>query len=272
MYELMGKTILVTGASSGFGEALARMCAREGARLVLCARRIERLNRLAEELRAAHQTEVLPIFLDVSDRTAVGTALGNLPEPFSSVDVLVNNAGLALDLAPLQEGDPQDWERMLRTNVEGMLWVTRAIVPGMLERGRGDIVNICSTAGHEAYPGAAVYCASKHAVDALTKGLRMDLVATPLRVHQISPAAAETEFSFIRFKGDRKRADQVYQGMQPLRAEDVAEAILWAIARPSHVQIGDIILYPTCQASATLVHRQTLSQQPPDGIWPLPES
>jgi NADP-dependent 3-hydroxy acid dehydrogenase YdfG len=270
MYELMGKTVLITGASSGFGEALARMCAREGARLILCARRIERLNRLAEELRAAHQAEVLPIFLDVSDRTAVGTALGNLPQPFCAVDVLVNNAGLARELSPLQEGDPQDWERMLRTNVEGLLWVTRALLPSMLDRGHGDIVNVCSTAGHEAYPGAAVYCASKHAVDALTKGLRMDLVATPLRVHQISPAAARTEFSLVRFNGDKERADEVYRGMDPLRAEDVAEAILWALTRPAHVQIGDLVLYPTSQASATLVHRRDAPQANGD-VWSLPE-
>jgi len=271
MFDLIGKTVLITGASSGFGEALARLCAREGARLVLCARREGRLERLAEDLRESHETEVLLLPLDVTDAVAVRQALGSLPEAFAKVDVLVNNAGLSLGLTPLQEGEPDDWERMLRTNVEGLLRVTRAVVPGMVERGRGDIVNVSSIAGHDVYPGGAVYCASKHAVDAITRGLRMDLVATPLRVHQISPGFAETEFSVVRFKGDKNRADKVYEGMQPLTADDVAESILWMITRPAHIQVGDLVLWPTAQASPTLVHRAFEPDPTPSSIWDISE-
>ncbi|MEN9353138.1 MAG: hypothetical protein RL318_463 [Fibrobacterota bacterium] len=271
MFDLIGRTVLITGASSGFGEALARLCAREGARLVLCARREGRLARLAEDLREAHETEVLLLPLDVTDSAAVTTTLASLPEAFAKVDVLVNNAGLSLGLTPIHEGDPLDWEQMLRTNVEGLLRVTRALVPGMIERGRGDIVNVSSIAGHDVYQGGAVYCASKHAVDAISRGLRMDLVATPLRVHQISPGFAETEFSVVRFKGDKVRADKVYEGMKPLTAEDVAESILWMITRPAHIQVGDLVLWPTAQASPTLVHRSLEMDPNPSSIWDISE-
>lgn len=269
MFDLIGKTVLITGASSGFGEALAKMCAREGARLVLCARREGRLKLLAEELFETHETPVHVLNLDVTDAAGVEKALTWLPDDFAKVDVLVNNAGLSLGLTPIQEGDPKDWETMLRTNVEGLLRVTRALVPGMIERGRGDIVNVSSISGHDVYPGAAVYCASKHAVDAITRGLRMDLVATPLRVHQISPGFAETEFSVVRFKGDKARADKVYDGMKPLSAEDVAEAILWMITRPAHIQIGDLVMWPTAQASPTLVHRAYEADPTPSTLWDL---
>ena len=269
MFDLIGKTVLITGASSGFGEALARQCAREGARLVLCARRATRLQILAVALFEAHETPTHVLPLDVTDRPAVQVALAALPPEFSAIDVLVNNAGLSLGLTPIQEGEPEDWERMLRTNVEGLLTVTRCLVPGMIARGRGDIVNISSIAGHGVYPGGGVYCASKHAVDAISQGLRMDLVATPLRVHQISPGFAETEFSVVRFKGDRDRADKVYEGMKPLTAQDVAETILWCISRPAHVQVGDLVLWPTCQASPTLVHRELDPEPMPSTFWDL---
>jgi NADP-dependent 3-hydroxy acid dehydrogenase YdfG len=271
MFDLIGRTVLITGASSGFGEALARICAREGARLVLCARRENRLKLLAEDLWESHETPVHLLALDITDAKAVAEALAGLPEHFAKIDVLVNNAGLSLGLTPIQEGDPEDWERMLRTNVEGLLRVTRAIVPGMVERGRGDIVNVCSTAGHDVYPGGGVYCASKHAVDAITRGLRMDLVATPLRVHQISPGIAETEFSVVRFKGDKARADMVYEGMKPLTAQDVAESILWMITRPAHVQVGDLVLWPTAQASPTLVHRAYEPEPVSSTVWDISE-
>jgi len=270
MYDLMGRTILITGASSGIGEAMARLFAQEGARLVLCARRAERLLALAEELRAAHGTELHVFSLDVRDRAAVETLPEAIPEPFRKIDALVNNAGLSRGLEPLHEGDPEDWEEMLQTNVAGLLNVTRAILPGMVARGLGDIVNIGSISSHEVYPGGAVYCATKHAVDAITRGLRLDLVASPVRVSQISPGMVDTEFSLVRFHGDRHRADSVYAGLVPLSAHDVAESALFILTRAPHVQVGEIVLWPTCQASATLSHRQQdvdESTPPDESTW-----
>jgi 3-hydroxy acid dehydrogenase/malonic semialdehyde reductase len=248
-------TVLVTGASAGIGEACARAFAAAGARLVLTARRRERLEALAEELRAAHGTECHLLTLDVRDAAAVEAALGGLPAAWAAVDVLVNNAGLGRGLEPLHTGRPGDWDEMVDTNVKGLLYVTRAVTPGMVERRRGHVINLGSVAGHEVYPGGAVYCATKHAVDAITRGLRMDLLGTGVRVSTIDPGMVETEFSVIRFHGDRERADRVYRGMTPLTATDVAETVLWVATRPPHVNIDEIILKPTDQASATLVHR-----------------
>ena len=266
MYDLMGKTILITGASSGIGEAMARHFAREGARLLLCARRLERLQALAEDLRASHESDIHVFALDVRDRLAVEALPQSLPANFREIDVLVNNAGLSRGLAPLYKGDPDDWEEMIQTNVSGLLRVTRQILPGMVARGSGDVVNIGSISSHEVYPNGAVYCATKHAVDAITRGLRMDLVASPVRVSQISPGMVDTEFSLVRFHGDRDRADAVYTGLHPLRAQDVAEAAFFILTRPPHVQVGEIVLWPTAQASVTLSHRRAETEEstPPD--------
>jgi 3-hydroxy acid dehydrogenase / malonic semialdehyde reductase len=269
MYDLMGRTILITGASSGIGAAMARLFSQEGARLVLCARRIERLQALADELRAAHDSEIHTLHLDVRDRKSVESLLDHLPEGWRTIDVLINNAGLSRGLEPLHKNDPDDWEEMISTNVSGLLYVTRQILPGMVSRKKGDILNIGSTSSHEVYPKGAVYCATKHAVDAITRGLRMDLVDTPIRVMQISPGMTETEFSTVRFKGDQERADKVYQGVHPLKGEDVAEAALFALTRPPHVQVGEIVLWPTFQGASTLVHRSTDTESTPpnESTW-----
>jgi serine 3-dehydrogenase len=266
MYDLMGRTVLITGASSGIGEAMARLFAQEGARLLLCARRTDRLAALADELRASHGTELHVFSLDVRNRPAVENLLETIPESFRRIDALINNAGLSRGLEPLHQGNPDDWDEMLQTNVAGLLNVTRAILPGMVARGLGDIVNIGSISSHEVYPGGAVYCATKHAVDAITRGLRLDLVASPVRVSQISPGMVETEFSLVRFHGDQERAGTVYAGLTPLSAQDVAESALFILTRPPHVQVGEIVLWPTNQASATLSHRhaQVDESTPPD--------
>ena len=269
MYDLMGRTILITGASSGIGAAMSRLFSQEGARLVLCARRVDRLQALADELRAAHDSEIHTLHLDVRDRKSVESLLDHIPEAWRSIDVLINNAGLSRGLEPLHKNDPDDWEEMISTNVTGLLYVTRQILPGMVARKKGDILNIGSTSSHEVYPKGAVYCATKHAVDAITRGLRMDLVDTPIRVMQISPGMTETEFSTVRFKGDQAKADKVYQGIQALKGEDVAEAALFALTRPAHVQVGEIVLWPTSQGASTLVHRSTETESTPpnESTW-----
>ncbi|HVL99099.1 MAG TPA: SDR family NAD(P)-dependent oxidoreductase [Egibacteraceae bacterium] len=248
---LVDATVLVTGASSGIGEACARAFAAAGARLLLCARREERVRALAGRLDA----ETHPFRLDVRDREAVNAAVEGLPEGWRTIDVLVNNAGLAAGLAPLHEGDPDDWDRMLDTNVRGLLNVTRAVTPGMVARGRGHVVNIGSVAGRETYPDGAVYCASKAAVDRITRGLRMDLLGTGVRVSTVDPGLVDTEFSTVRLHGDRDRAEAVYAGMIPLTGDDVAEAVVWVADRPAHVQVAEVVILPAAQASATRVAR-----------------
>ena len=250
--KLDGKIALVTGASAGIGEACARALAAEGARLVLAARRAERLDALVAELgSAAH-----PIALDVRDAHAVAAAVEGLPDEWAAIDVLVNNAGLGRGLDKLHEGSIDDWEQMVDTNVKGLLYVTRAVVPGMVARGRGHVVNIGSVAGHEVYPGGNVYCATKHAVDAITKGLRMDLVDTPVRVSTVDPGLVETEFSVVRFHGDAARASKVYEGIEALTGADIADAVVYCVTRPPHVQINEIVITPTNQASAMVTHRR----------------
>jgi 3-hydroxy acid dehydrogenase / malonic semialdehyde reductase len=244
---LVDATVFITGASSGIGRSCAEAFAKEGARLLLCARRSDRLRELAAGLDA----DVNLLDLDVQDRAAVDAAMAGLDPGWSGIDVLVNNAGLAAGLEPLHRSDPDDWDRMIDTNVKGLLAVTRAVVPGMVERGRGHIINIGSIAGHETYPNGAVYCASKAAVDRITKGLRLDLLGSGLRVSTVDPGMVETEFSIVRFHGDRDRADEVYQGVTPLTPDDVAEAVVWVAGRPSHVQVAELLLLPTDQASAT---------------------
>lgn len=248
---LVDKTVLITGASSGIGRSCARAFAQSGARLLLCARRGQRLTDLAAQLKAECHTFVL----DVRDRDATETAIGSLPQEWAGVDVLVNNAGLAAGLAPLHEGDVDDWDRMIATNLRGLLNVTRPVVRGMVSRGCGHVINIGSIAGHEAYPGGAVYCATKAAVGKITEGLRMDLLGTGVRVSTVDPGMVETEFSVVRFHGDHDRAAKVYDSTTPLTPDDVAETVVWIADRPAHVQIAEVIILPTSQASATRVAR-----------------
>jgi len=248
---LQGSTVFITGASAGIGRACAEAFSRAGARLVLCARRADRLSELAASLDA--EVEILE--LDVRNSRAVADAVGALPDNWARIDVVVNNAGLAVGLAPLHEGAPEDWDRMLDTNIRGLLAVTRAVVPGMVDRGRGHVVNIGSIAAREAYPGGAVYCATKAAVARLTEGLRIDLLGTGVRVSTVDPGMVETEFSVVRFGGDTARAAEVYRGLEPLTAQDVAETVVWVADRPPHVQVAEVLLLPTAQASATRVAR-----------------
>jgi NADP-dependent 3-hydroxy acid dehydrogenase YdfG len=245
---LIDATVLVTGASSGIGQACAEAFARAGARLLLSARRHDRLTELADSLNA--EVRILP--LDVRDRAAVSAAVDGLDDGWRDVDVLVNNAGLAAGFGPLHDNDPADWDRMIETNITGLLNVTSAVVPAMVRRGRGHVVNIGSIAGHETYPNGAVYCATKAAVDRITTGLRMDLLGSGVRVSTVDPGAVETEFSIVRFSGDRDRAERVYQGMTPLTPDDVAETVVWIADRPAHVQVAQVVLLPTDQASASL--------------------
>jgi serine 3-dehydrogenase len=254
---LKGRWALVTGASSGFGEAIARRLAAEGCHLAINARRADRLEKLAAELRRSHGVEVSIAAFDVRDRGAVERALGHAGELLDRLDIVVNNAGLALALQTLQEGDPADWDQMIDTNVKGLLHVTRTCLPGLVARGRGDIVNIGSVAGHQVYAGGAVYAATKFAVRAISDALRYDVLGTGVRIVNVEPGLAETEFSLVRFKGDAARAKSVYKGVHPLAAEDVADAVAWAVTRPAHVNVQQILLMPTDQASALAVHRRT---------------
>ncbi|MBT4036024.1 MAG: SDR family NAD(P)-dependent oxidoreductase [Candidatus Marinimicrobia bacterium] len=255
MNRLKDKTILITGASAGIGEACARLFAQQGSNLIITARREQKLLNLASELQKEYQIQVLGKALDVRDSSAVESLISSLPDPFKHIDVLVNNAGLVLGVEKAHETPGDDVDTMLDTNVKGVLNMIRTVVPGMERNQRGHVINISSIAGHEAYPGGSIYCASKHAVDALTKSLRMDVVSTPLRVSAISPGLVDTEFSLVRFKGDASKAEAVYQGLEALVAEDIAEAVIFAASRPPHVQIADIIIFPAQQAAATVVYR-----------------
>lgn len=246
MQSLKSKTVLITGASSGIGRATARALAAEGAHLILAARRRERLEELARELPGA---EVL--VLDVRDAAAVSAALSG-----RVLDVAVVNAGLALGTDRIQTGDPADWSTVIDTNVKGVLYVLRAVTPGMLERKRGDVVLLGSVAGRHVYPGGNVYCATKHAVHALYQAMRLDLEGHGLRFSTVDPGLVETEFSEVRFKGDKARAKTVYQGFEALRPDDVADAIRFIVTRPPHVNIGELVLWPTAQASVTSVTKR----------------
>jgi 3-hydroxy acid dehydrogenase/malonic semialdehyde reductase len=252
MSDLTNKIVLVTGASAGIGRATAIRFSQAGARVIIAARREDRLKQLAKELK----TDCYVLALNVRDRLAVEKALGSLPREWQAIDILVNNAGLSRDLSKLHEGRFDSWEDMLDTNVKGLLWVSRAVIPGMVARGRGHVINVGSIAGHEVYPGGNVYCASKFAVDALTKGMRMDLVDTPVRVTTVDPGMVETEFSEVRFYGDKERAKKVYVGMNPLTGDDIADAIVWASSRPDNVQIAQIVIMPKAQASTMVSFRK----------------
>jgi len=252
MTTLTDKLVLVTGASAGIGEAIARAFADAGARVIIAARRAEKL----EALKATLGERCFALELDVRDREAVKKAIDGLPTDWQEIDILVNNAGLSRGLDKVHEGNPDGWDEMIDTNVKGLLYVTRAVVPGMVTRGRGHVINIGSLAGQEVYPNGNVYCATKHAVGAITKGLMLDLVESPVRVSTVDPGLVETEFSQVRFYGDNDRAEKVYQGYQPLRGEDVAEAVVWVAGRPAHVDVAQMLILPTAQASATLVNKK----------------
>lgn len=252
----MNKIALITGASAGIGEACARVLAKEGYQLILAARRKDRLEILAEDLKQAYNTNSYLIELDVRDKREVNKVFENLPAAWKAVDVLVNNAGLSQGLDPIQTGDTDDWDRMIDTNIKGLLYVTRAITPGMVERKSGHIINIGSIAGKEVYPNGNVYCATKHAVDALSKGMRIDLLPYGIKVTAIHPGMVETEFSIVRFKGDEDRAAAVYHNLEPLVAQDIAEAAWFAISRPPHVNINDLLIMPTIQANSTQIFRK----------------
>lgn len=249
------KTVLITGATSGIGEAIARLLARNSFRLVLCGRRQERLDRLRTELGALTSVHILPF--DIRNRSAAESALESLPHTWRNIDVLVNNAGNAHGLAPIHEGDPDDWDAMMDINVKGLLYVSRLVSAGMVSRKRGHIINIGSIAGKEVYPAGNVYCASKFAVDALTKAMRIDLNPHGIKVTGIHPGLVETEFSLVRFKGDAKRAEEVYEGLQPLTGSDIADIVLYTLSVPDHVMLADIVVFPSAQASSTVVRRDT---------------
>jgi NADP-dependent 3-hydroxy acid dehydrogenase YdfG len=240
------QTILITGASSGFGEACARIFASPGNRLVLTARRLEKLEQLKKEL--VEKCPVHTVKLDVRDRAAVEKVVAALPVEFRAIDVLVNNAGLALGLEPSHKVDIEDWEVMVDTNVKGLMYCTRAILPGMVERNRGHVVNISSTAGSWPYPGGNVYGGTKAFVTQFSRNLRADLIGTRVRVTCIQPGMAETEFSNVRFKGNDEAADKVYDGTEPMSAQDIAEAVAWVVNRPAHLNINSIEMMPVCQA------------------------
>ena len=250
----MSQTVFITGATSGIGKATAEILAKHNFRLILCGRREDRLFQLIKEL--GKITDVAALQFDVRDKDAVFEAVKSLPREFQQIDILINNAGNAHGLDPIQDGSIDDWDAMMDINVKGLLYVSKAIIPQMIERDHGFIVNIGSTAGKEVYPGGNVYCASKFAVNAINKGMRIDLNQYKIRVCGIHPGLVETEFSDVRFKGDTERAEKVYQGYKALQAEDIADIIHFVITRPYHVNIEDLVVFPTAQASATIINKK----------------
>jgi 3-hydroxy acid dehydrogenase/malonic semialdehyde reductase len=256
MYSLHDRIVFVTGASSGIGAACARAFAAQGAKVLIAARRLERIQALAAELQKEHDVAARAFQLDVRDQPAVGKVIAGLPPEWEAIEVLVNNAGLSRGLDKLHEADLQDWEEMIDTNVKGLLYVSRAVIPGMVKRGVGHIINLGSIAGVEAYPGGNVYCATKAAVRLLSQGLRMDLLGTPLRVTNIAPGMVETEFSVVRFHGDQARADKTYEGLTPLTPDDIADAIVYAATRPPHVNIVEMLITSQAQVSTTMSYRK----------------
>lgn len=253
---MMNKIAFITGASAGIGEATAKLLAQNGYDLILAARREDRVNALCAELISQYKIKAVPCIFDIRFKEQVYNAVDALPNWCSEIDVLVNNAGLASGLSTLDKGDTEDWETMIDTNVKGLLYITRKIAPGMLERGRGHIINISSIAGKEVYANGNVYCATKFAVDALNKGMRIEFSAAPVKVTGIYPGAAETEFSLVRFHGDEEKAKKVYDGYDSLLATDIADAILYAISRPAHVNINELIIMPTAQPMPGIIHRK----------------
>lgn len=252
----MEKTILITGASSGFGEAMAYKFAKQGWSCIITGRRGDRLNKVADSIRNMYGTNVLVLTFDIRNLDAVKAAIAAIPENFRSIDVLVNNAGLAVGRSPIQEGIYDDWERMIDTNIKGLLYVTREVVPLMIAQGKGHIINIASLAGIESYGGGNVYCGTKHAVRAMSRGMRIDLVHDNIKVSCLSPGAADTEFSLVRYKGNKEVAEKTYEGFQPLSAEDVAESTYFIASQPEHVNIEEIFILPKAQANSTVFNRK----------------
>ncbi len=252
----MDKIVFITGASCGIGEGCARKFASEGARLILNSRSKEKLQALAEELEQQYGAECHVLPFDVRDRQAASSALASLPAEWKDIDILINNAGLAIGVDKEYEGSLEEWDVVIDTNIKALLSMTRIVVPGMVERGRGHIINIGSIAGDAAYPGGSVYCATKAAVKALSDGLRIDLVDTPLRVTNIKPGLVETNFSVVRFRGDNQRADNVYKGIHALTGDDIAEVVYFAASAPEHMQIAEVLVMPTNQATGTIVSKK----------------
>ncbi|TXB64847.1 SDR family oxidoreductase [Vicingus serpentipes] len=250
------KIVLITGATSGFGEATAKLFAKNGHSLIITGRRKERLDKLSNELISEFNVEVFPLCFDVQNSVEVEKAISILPEKWQNIDVLVNNAGLASGYGTIQDGDIEDWDKMINTNVKGLLYVTKNITPLLIKRGKGHIINIGSTAGKEVYLNGGVYCASKHAVDAISKGLRIDLLDHGIKVTQICPGAAETEFSEVRFHGDKEKAKNVYKGYQPMSAEDIAELIYYSATLPAHLCINDLVVTSLAQANSFYINRE----------------
>lgn len=257
MFDLRGKIACVTGASSGIGKAVACSLASAGCDLILVARRVDKVDELGGYLKEKYGVKYFAGKLDVRHREEVEKFFKQLPKDFAGIDILINNAGLAKGASPLHTDKIDNWDTMIDTNVKGLLYVSRAVIPGMVERDRGHIINIGSIAGRGTYPGGSVYCATKHAVNAITNGLRKDLTNTSIRVSTVDPAFTETEFSIVRFDGDTERAKKVYEGFQPLVAEDIADAVLFVVTRPSHVTISDMVIYPTAQSDFHLVNRKS---------------
>lgn len=255
MQKLTGKIVFITGASAGIGKATAEQFAAQGANLILTARRMDRLEQLAKQLHKNYGVDVLPIELDVQDNEQVKKVIADLSKQWETIDILVNNAGLALTINKIQDGNPDDWSTMIDTNIKGLLYVTKAIIPGMIERENGHVINIGSIAGREYYPGGNVYCATKHAVKAISKTLRMDLIGTGVRISEIAPGMVNTEFSTVRFEGDKERADNLYKGFEPLLANDIAETVVFCATRPKHVNISELEVFPMAQVSATNIFK-----------------
>jgi NADP-dependent 3-hydroxy acid dehydrogenase YdfG len=251
---MQDKTALITGATSGIGQATARKMAQLGIRLVVCGRRTDRLEAVKNEL--SKHTDVITLQFDVRDAKQVAAAIGSLPEAWKDIDILVNNAGNAHGLSPIQDGDIADWDAMIDGNVKGLLYVSRAVIPHMVQRKTGHIVNLSSVAGKYTYANGAVYCASKKAVEALSEGMRLDLTQHGIKVTNIAPGAVETEFSLVRFKGDTEKAGKVYEGFDPLLPEDIADAIVYAVSAPARVSIADITIYAGVQAAPTIIYRK----------------
>ena len=250
------RTIMITGASAGFGEAIAMTMAKENCRLILTARREDRLMQVCNKITETTDSKVFPIVFDVRDEAACERAINSIPADFRNIDVLVNNAGLAVELDPIHKGALEDWERMIDTNIKGLLYITRLVAPMMVERKSGHIINLGSTASHEVYTGGGVYCATKHAVLALSKAMRTDFLPYGIKVTMIAPGAAETEFSNVRFHGNQERADKVYEGYDPLVAQDIADIVEFVLSRPPHVCLNEIIVTPTAQFNGVIIRNK----------------
>jgi 3-hydroxy acid dehydrogenase/malonic semialdehyde reductase len=257
MPTISGKTVFVTGASSGIGRATAIAFAREGCRLLVCGRGLDTLEELRPILTAAGGAAVHAFQLDVQDRSEVEAAIANLPVEWKEIDVLVNNAGLSRGLTKVYQDDPENWEEMIDTNIKGLLYVTRSVVPGMVARGRGHVISLGSTAAYITYANGAVYCATKAAERSISEGLKIDLMGTPVRVTSVDPGMVQTNFSKIRFRGDEEQAAKVYQNITPLQPEDVADAIVWAATRPAHVNIHTVVMTTIDQANSVVFNRHS---------------